>query len=167
MLKVIRNIITTYIIFFLAATLWTVPAKAQVVDKYISKYKSIAMQLSAEYGIPVAIILGVAIVESSAGKGPAVKRLNNHFGIVGHNELKVDSNHHKSRYKQYKSAEDSYRDFCKMISRKKFYDKIKYNNDPSIWVRAMSLAHYSELPLIWQKKILSTIANYNLNSFCN
>ena len=163
-MRIIRYFVFTCIIFFLVSSLLVVPVKAQVIDKYISKYKPIAMELSDEYGIPVSIILGVAIVESSAGKGPAVKNLNNHFGIVGKNHL-LAKGKHKSRYKEYSCAEESYRDFCNMISHKKFYEKIRCKKDPQLWVKAMSRAHYSEIPLVWQKKILSAIANYDLNSF--
>ena len=55
--------------------------------KYASTYKSLADSLSKIYKIPSALILGIAIVESGAGSAKNAKLLNNHFGIVGHNDL--------------------------------------------------------------------------------
>lgn len=115
-----------------------------------------ATLLSEHYGIPVSVILAVAYVESAAGKGATAKVLNNHFGIVGDNEY-VNDKGHKSRYKQYSSELTSYLDFCRLISHKSFYARLKGNDDPKVWVKALSRAGYSEQPLVWQKRILSTI----------
>jgi len=127
---------------------------------YIAKHKTLATSLSEKYGIPYSVILGVAIVESSAGHGPAAKKLNNHFGIVGRNHLQAKGYH--SRYKQYTSAQASFTDFCKMISRKDFYESMKNNTDPKAWIAALSRAGYSEEPQVWEKRILNTIATNKL-----
>jgi Bax protein len=159
-MKFIRYII----LIFCFTTLLTSQVSAQgVVRNYISKYKELATALSDQYGIPVAVILGVAIVESSAGKGPAVRNLNNHFGIEGHNTL-IAQGKHKSRYKEYECDSQSYEDFCKLITRKHFYERIKTKKDPVLWVNAMSKAHYSEIPEAWKKKIITAIHAYHLES---
>ena len=49
---------------------------------YIANHKIIASVLSQRYGIPAAVILAVAAIESSGGKAPVAKVLNNHFGIL-------------------------------------------------------------------------------------
>ena len=136
-----------------------ITANAQDVS-YISKHKTMATNLSEQYGIPYSVILAVAIVESSSGHGPAAKRLNNHFGIVGKNHLKAKGI--KTRYKQYSDAGESYADFCRMISRKEFYADMKDNTDPKEWIRALSRAGYSEQPQVWEKRILNTIATNKL-----
>lgn len=128
---------------------------------YIADHKILALLLSERYGIPASVILAVAAVESSGGAGPAARVLNNHFGIVGKNNY-VNSRGHKSRYKQYDNEYASYIDFCDMISRKRFYKRLKNNDDPNLWVKAMSSAGYSEVPEEWEQKIFSVLRSNKL-----
>ena len=128
---------------------------------YITDHKIIATLLSEHYGIPASVILAVAAVESSGGAGPVAKVLNNHFGIVGKNNF-VNHRGHKSRYKQYDNEYASYIDFCDMISRKRFYKKLKNNDNPQLWVKAMSQAGYSEVPEEWEQKILGVLRSNKL-----
>jgi Bax protein len=131
-------------------------------SKYVTKYRPLADSLSAVYGIPASVILGVGIVESSSGTSRNCKLLNNHFGIVGKNNL-LKTKGIKTRYKQYKNATDSYVDFCKVISRKKFYAGMKGNTDYKLWVDAISKTGYSTKPELWKKNILSTISKSKLS----
>jgi flagellum-specific peptidoglycan hydrolase FlgJ len=123
---------------------------------YIQKYDEIAKNLSAEFGIPKSIILSVAIVESGYGRSKVARKLNNHFGIVGKNRVRW------SRYKQYASAEDSFRDFCIKMSGKKFYANLKGNPDYLLWIKKISYTGYSTRPRQWQKKIKTIIKKHNL-----
>ena len=134
------------------------PLMAQT--KYVQLFKPYADSLSREYGIPAAVMLGIAILESGSGTSRNAKLLNNHFGIVGKNKLTEV----KSRYKQYDHARDSYKDFCKLVKKKKFYDKLKGNTDPTVWVEALSKAGYSEVPETWKQRVLSTIKKNKLAS---
>ena len=128
---------------------------------YIDRHKTLTTELSEQFGIPYSVILAVAIVESASGEGKTAKKLKNHFGIVGHNDLKAKKGY-RSRYKQYESDEDSFMDFCRMISRKEFYARLKDNSDSKEWISAMSRAGYSEKPKVWEKRILNTIATNRL-----
>lgn len=132
---------------------------------YIADHRFVANLLSQYYGIPAPVILSVAAIESSGGEGPAAKVLNNHFGIVGKNNI-VNRNGHKSRYKQYGNEYASYVDFCKLVTRKRFYPKLKDNDNCRLWVKALSHAGYSEVPEEWEQKVLSVLdrieANYQL-----
>src|ERR1700753_396157 len=87
--------------------------------RYIEKYLPDARDLSAEYGIPVSIILGVSMLESGSGTSINCRQLNNFFGVKGHNKLKKRHTH----YKQYASAKESFHDFCRILSKKRFYLK--------------------------------------------
>ena len=131
------------------------PARAQNAS-YIFNHKVIAGILSHLYGIPAPVILAVATIESSGGSGQTARVLNNHFGIVGKNEL-VNHRGHKSRYKQYDNEIASYVDFCSMITRKRFYSRLKFNNNCQAWVKAMSRAGYSEVPQEWEQKVMSVL----------
>ena len=128
---------------------------------YIANHKVLAAVLSEGYGIPASVILAVAYVESAGGKGPTAKVLNNHFGIVGENDF-VNKRGHKSRYKQYDNELASYVDFCNLIARKKFYHKLKDNDNSIAWVKAISHAGYSENPSEWEKRIISIIRSNKL-----
>ena len=130
---------------------------------YIFNHKLVASILSESYGIPASVILAVAAVESSGGQGPAAKVLNNHFGIVGKNSF-INKRGHSSRYKEYNNELASYLDFCKLISHKRFYHKLKGNTDCIAWVKAISNCGYSEQPEQWKQKVLSVLYSMKLQS---
>ena len=132
------------------------------INTYINRYKPLADSLSAEYGIPSSVILGVAIIESGAGRDRNPRLMNNHFGVVGKNNL-MKTCHIKTMYKQYASAEDSYIDFCKIISRKRYYSELKGNTDYAAWVAAISGGGYSDAPKKWEELVLSAIRDYKLD----
>ena len=150
---------TCLLLVFFAFT--TVPAKAGLVEKYIKKYAPLVQTLSAEFGIPVSVITVISIVESGAWTSRTVKLLNNHFGVVGKNNL-LKTKGIKTKYKRFASAEESYRAFCKMIARKKYYAALKGNIDYTAWVTAMAKAGYSTQPTLWKKQIIGAIKKYKL-----
>jgi Bax protein len=125
---------------------------------YISNHRIIAAILSHQYGIPSSVILAIAAVESSGGAGPAAKVLNNHFGIEGKNSF-INKRGHKSRYKEYSNEYASYLDFCKLITRKRFYHKLKGNTDCAAWVKAISHCGYSEQPEQWEQKVFGVLSS--------
>ena len=157
MKKMLKNILLVLI-----SSVWVFHASAQN-KSYISNHKIVASILSQRYGIPASVILAVAAVESSGGKGPTAVVLNNHFGIVGKNDF-VNNKGHKSRYKQYNNELASYMDFCKLISHKHFYKRLKGNNDCIAWVKAIGNAGYSEQPEQWQQKVLGVLSGIRLQS---
>ena len=130
-------------------------------SKYVRKYRPLADSLSSVYGVPTSIILGVAMLESGAGTSRNCKLLHNHFGIVGKNDL-LKTKHIKTRYKQYPDSMASYVDFCRLMTKKKFYKKLKHNDDYTLWVDAMSKSGYSEIPDYWRQKVLETIKKHKL-----
>src|SRR5450631_1345911 len=105
----------------------------KVINNYITRFSPVAKELSGKYGIPVAIILGISILESGSGTSVNCRQLNNYFGVTGRNKLRK----RHSVYKQYASPEDSFRDFCDIVSRKKFFKKLKNDTNYRIWLIAM------------------------------
>ena len=130
---------------------------------YISNHKIIAAVLSQRYGIPAQVILAVAAIESSGGKAPVAKVLNNHFGMCGKNEI-VNKQGHKSRYKQYANELASYIDFCECISRKAFYARLKDSENCTAWIKAISHAGYSEVPAQWEQKVFSVLSRIDYSN---
>jgi Bax protein len=131
---------------------------------YINDHKVMAKVLAKRYGIPAPVILAVAAVESSGGMGPAARVLHNHFGIEGDNDF-VNKRGHSSRYKEYPNVLASYVDFCKLITRKHFYHRLKGKEDAKAWIMAMSRAGYSEVPEEWAKKVLGVLATIKMPAF--
>jgi flagellum-specific peptidoglycan hydrolase FlgJ len=136
---------------------------AMAQSKYVKKYRPTADSLTQVYGVPASVILGVAIMESGSGTSRNCKLLKNHFGIVGKNNL-LKTKGIKSRYKQYPNDLASYVDFCKLMTKKKFYKRLKGNMDHKLWADAISKAGYSEIPEIWKQRLLSIIKNNKLSS---
>jgi len=130
-------------------------------SKYVKKYRPLADSLSSVYGVPTSIILGVAILESGSGTSRNCKLLKNHFGIVGKNDL-LKTKRIKTRYKQYRDSLASYVDFCKLMTKKKFYKTLKDNTDYTLWAEAISNAGYSEVPEYWKTKVVETIRKNKL-----
>ena len=149
---------------FLLVILIIIAHSAFTQSKYVKKYRPIADSLSSEYGVPVSVILGVAILESGSCTSRNCKLLNNHFGMEGKNNL-LKTKGIKTRYKQYPNALASYVDFCKLMKKKKFYKKLKGNMDYKIWVDAISKVGYSEVPDYWKKKVLETIKKNKLSVY--
>jgi len=136
-----------------------VTSNAQSNKNYIEEYKTIATDLSGQFGIPYSVIMAVAMVESSSGHGKAAKNLNNHFGIVGKSDVKPVVAY-KTRYKAYESAQESFVDFCNVLARKSFYNTLRNTKDPKQWVKAISMAGYSSQPKVWETRILKIIASH-------
>lgn len=144
----------------LLSGLLTGPVAGQA-KTFVQRFRPMADSLSAEYGIPAAVILGVAIVESGSGTSRNCKLLNNYFGIVGKNNL-LKTKGIRSRYKQYPDATASFVDFCKLLARKKYYKKLKGNMDYKAWTEAISKSGYSEAPSIWKQRVNDAIKKNKL-----
>ncbi|MFI5133397.1 MAG: glucosaminidase domain-containing protein [Chitinophagales bacterium] len=157
-----RSAIKAGLIFLLSAILLSSFCSVSAQSKYVLKYSDLADSLSAVYGIPAAVMLGIAIIESSSGTSRNCKLLNNHFGIVGRNNL-LKKRGIRTRYKQYEDVTSSYVDFCRLMTTKKFYSRLKDNMDYKLWIDAISRAKYSEVPVVWKERILSAIRRNKLS----
>lgn len=132
-------------------------------SKYVRKYRPLADSLALAYGIPASVILGVAIIESGSGTSRNCRLLNNHFGIVGKNKV-LKTHGVKTKYKQYPNARASYIDFCRLLSKRKYYTRLKGNKDYRAWTTAISKNNYSEIPVEWKKRVDATIHKNKLSS---
>ena len=101
-------------------------------------------------------------MESASGTSRNCKLLKNHFGIVGKNDV-LKTHGVKTRYKQYKDSLASYVDFCKLMTKKKFYKTLKGNTDYNLWADSISKAGYSEIPEIWKERLIAIIKKNKLS----
>ncbi|MEO7310651.1 MAG: glucosaminidase domain-containing protein [Chitinophagaceae bacterium] len=152
-----KKILLVAIVVF---SILTVTNAGNTGESYVDRYKRFAIELMTKSGIPASITLAIALVESGGGTSRICKKLNNHFGVRGRNSGII-----RSTYKEYESVEAAYLDFIRMISVKKFYNKLKDSKDVSKWIAALSKSGYSEVPAVWSKKIFSTISQYNLTVY--
>jgi len=137
----------------------------KVVKKYIQTYDSLAIEKSEKHKIPVSIILGVSIVESSAGRSLICKSLNNFFGIKGNNWSSEEKMGYKSAYKEYKTGAESFEHFCQVLIKKKFYSKLKGSSDYKEWLNQMNQASYASAKQKWIDDITKTIKKFELWKF--
>lgn len=143
--------------FFLILILVSCNIFAQQKHEYIQKNAPIANELSEKYGIPSSIILAIAFVETGGGTSKGAKILNNHFGIVGENNV------NNSKYRSFSATKESYEVFCKLIEKKKYYTTLKNNKDPKAWIEAIAAAGYSTRPAEWKRRIDLIISKFELH----
>lgn len=121
------------------------------IQSYIAKYRQIALEQERLYGVPASITLAQGILESGAGTSSLTRNANNHFGIkafggwTGRVYLAWDDEAHKSRFRVYGSAADSYRDhsaFLKSNSRYSFLFSVSVY-DYRAWAIGLQRAGYA------------------------
>ncbi len=151
--RIILIVVTMLLVSFLQAQ--------KVTSNYIAKFLPLAITLKETWGIPVSIILGVSILESGSGTSLNCRQLNNYFGMTGKNHLK----HRRTMYKQYASANESFEDFCSMISKKKYYIKLKNSMNYSAWLVSMNNGNYASAKGIWISRITNVIKKQALYKY--
>jgi flagellum-specific peptidoglycan hydrolase FlgJ len=150
-----------YKLLLLGLLLLTLNSSFAQSRSFVKKFHPLADSLSEVYGIPAAVLLGISIIESSSGTSRNCKLLNNYFGIIGKNKIKKVK---KSRYKQYPDATASFAGFCRLVSKRKFYKKLKGNMNYKLWIDAISKSNYSEVPAVWKQRVLAAIHKNKLSA---
>ncbi len=156
-MKIKRN---KYIILFF--TLFFVISIAEGQSKeYVAKYKPLCDSLSVQYGIPSVVILGISIEESGYGTSKVCRLLNNHFGIVGKNNLRQTHNI-KSRYKYYLNDTASFIHFCNYVTARKYYQKLKGTTNIRKWLITIGRSGYCKNPKRWTAVIMKMLHRHKL-----
>lgn len=135
------------------------------IQGYFSKYALLSTRMMQDFGIPASLILSIAYIESGGGNSRNCRLLNNHFGIKGGKRYYIHGTKHLTSYKNYESDTLSYRDFCEVMTRKKFYPELKGNMDYTLWIHMIGLTGYATAHTTWKKKVLNIIRKYNLDQF--
>ena len=120
----------------------------------VEKYRKFVDSVSLHYQIPSDLVFGVGVCESGFGTSKHAKNLNNYFGIRGQY-----SKVHKTSYVDYDKPEDGIVAFCELVARKKFYQKLKGNPDPNVWIKALANANYAANGRIWTNLVKRGIAS--------
>lgn len=132
--------------------------------QYIEKFAPVAIVMMHRYEIPASVILGIAFLESGYGNSKNSELLNNHFGLVGKNNLRKIGKY-RSAYKQFDNDTLSYDYFCRTIVSKKYYKRIKGKMNYKIWLSKIHRHNYARAKHTWLKHITQIIKKYHLYRF--
>lgn len=136
---------------------------------YIERYKAAALNIEKEYGIPATITLAQGILESAAGTSSLTKASNNHFcikagsGWSGRVHLAWDDETVKSRFRCYASADESYRDYARLLSTSRYYRALFEISiyDYRAWAHGLKKAGYATAP-DYAQALIGLIDHYKL-----
>ena len=137
---------------------------------YILNFKDIALEHERKYGIPASITLAQGILESGAGKSMLTVHANNHFGIKagsswrGSIYLAWDDEIHKSKFRKYSSAKESFEDHAKVLKGNRYSSLFaKSIYDYRAWAYGLQKAGYATASN-YAKALIGYIDAYKLYS---
>lgn len=138
---------------------------------YINQYKNIAMQEQIRTGVPAAIKLAQAILESQTGKSRLATEANNHFGIKCKIEWKGPKIYHNDDatgecFRVYENAETSFIDhsnFLKTRTHYSFLFKLDVTDFTS-WAFGLKQAGYATNPN-YPALLIKAINDYDLAQY--
>jgi len=148
---------------------------ATVQERYMDRFKNIAMEEMKRSGIPASIKMAQGIMESMAGRSELAVNANNHFGIKckanwqGGTYLYVDDDRDSSGnlvqscFRLYQSPEDSYYDHSEFLKNRSRYKSLFSlpAHDYQGWANGLKRAGYATDPN-YATKLIQTIEKYNL-----
>jgi LysM repeat protein len=138
---------------------------------YINQYKNIAMQEQIRTGVPAAIKLGQAILESQSGKSKLASASNNHFGIKCKTEWTGPKTYHNDDatgecFRVYDNAEASFIDHSNFLKTRMHYaflfklDVTDFTN----WAFGLKQAGYATNPN-YPSILIKIINDYDLAQY--
>jgi len=138
---------------------------------YINQFKNIAMQEQIRTGVPAAIKLGQAILESQMGKSRLAIEAYNHFGIKCKTEWKGPKIYHNDDaagecFRVYENAEASFIDhsnFLKTRTHYAFLFKLDVTDFTS-WALGLKQAGYATNPN-YPAQLIKAINDYDLAQY--
>ncbi len=147
-------------------------------ERYINKYKEVAIEEMYLLGIPASITLAQGLVESQAGMSDLAVYANNHFGIKCKNEwdgarfFQEDDDRdafgrlRKSCFRIYDNVEDSYRDHSEFLrNRSRYQILFTYDRtDYKAWARGLKACGYAT-DKRYPKKLIRIIEKYRLHQY--
>lgn len=146
----------------LVTTLAASAQKPVTPKKYLQKFEPVAVSLMKETGVPASVILGIAMLESGMGTSKNARLLRNHFGIVGRNNLAKRGETYRSVYREFASDTASYRHFVKLVTRKKWFNSMKAEDNYQQWLAKLNHSGYSTAGHVWINRVTSMIKRYKL-----
>ena len=141
------------------------------IQTYIDQYKSLALEQEKLYGIPAPITLAQGLLESTAGTSLLAINANNHFGVKalggwsGGIYRAWDDEPSKSKFRVYKSVEESFTDHSKILKNNSRYQSLFSISvyDYRSWANGLQKAGYATSK-DYAKALIGYIDAYKLYS---
>jgi hypothetical protein len=140
-------------------------------DAYIRQYKDLAIAEMQRTGVPAAIKLAQAILESQSGSSKLALTANNHFGIKCKVEwtggkVYQDDDEKGECFRVYPSVEQSFKDHSDFLRNRPYYASL-FNLDPTDmqgWAYGLKKAGYATSKT-YPQSLLKIIRDYNLEQY--
>ncbi|MBU3744575.1 MAG: hypothetical protein FGM61_08525 [Sediminibacterium sp.] len=146
-------------------------AQTSNTESYIQQYKDLAIREMKRTGVPAAIKLAQAILESQSGKSSLALTANNHFGIKCKTEWTggktyQDDDEKGECFRVYASAEQSFIDHSDFLKNRPYYAALFTLNplDMEGWAYGLKKAGYATNST-YPQKILKIIKDYQLEQY--
>lgn len=107
---------------------------------FVRRFESVAISERKKFGIPSSVLLGCALVNSSAGKADWVNRTNNYFALPCSDDWEGGTADIGGRcLRRYESAWASFRDFSIYLTSREWYGSVKKSagKDWEKWVKGL------------------------------
>lgn len=138
---------------------------------YIDQYKETAINEMIRSGVPAAITLAQAVLESQSGESDLVKRSNNHFGIKCKPEWTGARTFHDDDakgecFRVYENPEASFKDHSDFLRTRAHYQFL-FNLSPTdseAWAKGLKKAGYATAPT-YPQKLIKIIKDYQLDQY--
>ena len=161
--------------WLIACLLWLgslqVTAQLLTTESYIQQYKELAIAEMRRTGVPAAIKLAQAILESQSGKSSLALTANNHFGIKCKTEWTggrtyKDDDEKGECFRVYASAEQSFIDHSDFLKNRPYYASL-FTLDPmdmEAWAYGLKKAGYATSST-YPQSLLKIIKDYQLEKY--
>lgn len=136
---------------------------------YIEQWKATAIQQQADYGVPAAITMAQALLESGAGQSELAVNANNHFGIKCTSEwfgavYYYDDDSKGECFRQYGNAAESFKDHSIFLKRPRYTTCFEIAvEDYEGWANRLKACGYATDPG-YAPKLVKIIEDYRLDT---
>lgn len=138
---------------------------------YIDQYKETAINEMIRLGVPAAITLAQAVLESQSGESDLVKRSNNHFGIKCKPEWTGARTFHDDDakgecFRVYENPEASFKDHSDFLKTRAHY-RFLFSLSPTdseAWAKGLKKAGYATATT-YPQKLIKIIKDYQLEQY--
>ncbi len=164
-------IITVVLFLFLAKTVNGQDAYSEQVRRYVDRYYALAIEDQKSTGVPAAITLAQALIETDAGSSELMQKANNHFGMKCKPDWKGATILHNDNapnecFKKYGSAKESYSDHSDHLKNNQRYAAMFALpvTDYASWAAGLKNNGYATNPQ-YAVKLIRVIEDYHLQKY--
>ncbi len=136
---------------------------------YIEQWKETAVQQQTDYGVPAAITMAQALLESAAGQSELALNARNHFGIKCTSDwfggvYYYDDDSRGECFRQYADAHESFKDHSLFLKRPRYATCFEIAvEDYEGWAHRLKACGYATDPG-YASKLIKIIEDYRLDT---